>query len=236
MYEISRAEKEVVLEDFGDDLVLKQLCVDDRDRIEEFSRFVFDIYREEFFRRFKWRATEEDFQDMLEEELSYCRRGAYFAVEHTPTGQLMGSIRGIAWDAGVHFCFEEITGLRVPELADPEEIQPTQVMHVSQVAIAETLLMSLGYPRGRSRTLLEGLFAHMYEAFIENDIQMIVAETDPLVERRYSQIGARMTPRSEIFADPPPFLIGARVSSARVEAITASTRFPRVAARRTLVA
>ncbi len=229
MYEISRAEKEVVLEDFEDGLVLKQLCVNDRERIEEFSRFVFDIYREEFFRRFQWRATEQDFQDMLAEELSYCHRGAYFAVEHVPTGQLMGSIRGIAWEPGVHFCFEEITGLEIPGLAAAENVEPTQLMHVSQVAVAETLLNAIGYPRGRSRSLLSALFAHMGEAFVENDTQMIVAETDPLVERRYSQIGARMTPQSEIFVEPPPFLIGARVSSARVDGILSSARFPRVA-------
>ena len=236
MYEIPLLERELVLEDFGDGLVLKQLAVTDSERIEEFSRFVFDIYREEFFRRFKWRATEQDFQDMLEEEMSYCHRGAYFAIEHTDTQQLMGTIRGIAYEDGVHFCFEDITGLRIPDLAEQEGVKPEQIMHVSQVAVAETLLSALGYPPGRSRALLERLFAHMCEAFLEHDIQMIVAETDPLVERRYAQIGARMTPRSEIFAEPPPFLIGARVSSARVSAITSSTRFPRVTVRNKQVA
>lgn len=228
MYEINRSEKEVILEDFGDGLVLKQLCVSDTEKIEEFTRFVFDIYREEFFRRFQWRATEEDFQEMLAEELSYCHRGAYFAVEHVASGQLMASMRGIAWEEGIRFCCEEITGLNIPELAAGEDVLPEQLMHVSMVAVAETLLNALGYPRGRSRTLLSALFAHMAEALIENDIQMIMAETDPLVERRYSQMGAKMTPRSEIFAEPPPFLIGARVSSARVDAIFSSPRLPRV--------
>ena len=236
MYELACVDEGHVLEDLGDGLVVKQIPVNDAEKVGEFSRFVFDIYREEFERRFEWRASEEHYHDMLAEEFAYCMHGAYFTIEHVESQQLMGTIRGIAWRPGTHFGFEEVTGISVPQLASDAGVLPEQIMHVSQVAVAETLLNALGYPKGRSRKLLETLFGHMFEVFLDNDIQMIVAETDPLVERRYSQLGARMTPRSPIFAEPPPFLVGARLSSAFISNIITSPRFPRVAARKAVAA
>jgi hypothetical protein len=64
-----------------------------------------------------------------------------------------------------------------------------------------------------------------------NDVQLIVGETDPLIERLYAQLGSKMTPESGYFTQPPAFIGEARLSSVLVEAITKSPLLPRIPAR-----
>lgn len=224
--------KEIVVEDFGDGLVFKQIAVNDAEKHEEFVRFVFDIYRDEFRRRFGWIGTEEDFAVMLEEERSIKESSVYFVVEHAASEQIVASIRSTRWCEGLHLNFEDVTGITVDDIAKSEGVNHEGIWEVSQIAVAEGMLTTMGYARGRVRSIFESLFAYVHTCLESFDAELIIGETDPLIERKYSLAGVEMRPISGYFSQPPAFIGDARLSVVHFDDVIKTPRFRRLLDRR----
>lgn len=165
-----------------------------RDRVPEFTRFAFEVFKDRIGKRQGWQASEEDFQQMLDEEMSYVDRGLFLALCDENTGRIAGGYRLAQWRSNHVFPIEKVFNVSVTRLARQMDQSPYRFWHGSQLAfdkraikIAGSSALSLAYRMlchaVHSMEILGGLYT--------------LGESDPAVTRALARYGVRCQQISE---------------------------------------
>lgn len=197
MYAFPCPPHDTVIEKLEDRLSGLKIIQIGHNRIEEFTRFAFVAYKNYMRESGSWRGTKKEFNEMLEKEKQLAPNSLIIALEHEKSKTIVAGIRGTKWTDGVTFPTEDKLGVSVFKIAREQNINPHKICHGSQQFINEDRLFELGYGYGCSKRIFLALFIHAICSMTLNDIELIIAETDPITERNYGYLGIKWTPASD---------------------------------------
>lgn len=187
MYEFPCPRRDRLIETVGG-IWIYQLGLDS---VESFTRFVFEVFRERIGERQGWQATEDDLNEMLDEELRYAPRGVFFGARAPDTGALIAGYRMVRWSPERRFAAERIFGVDFRDFARDRGVAPTTLWHGSQLALNKAEAQRVD---ANPDTLTYHILRHAVWAMHQLGGMYTIAETDPHVNRRLSQIGLRFKP------------------------------------------
>jgi len=191
MYAFPCTQEDIFLEEI-DDLKLVQLG---QNRVDDFTHFVWDVFKDRIGKRQGWEAQEEELAQMLEEERLFAPRGVYFAACRKSDDRIVGAYRMVQWRSNHIFPAEKYFGLSMTRLAIEKGVSPHSIWHASQLAVNKAAITAEG---SSTLKVVFRIFCHATGAMFQQGATFTVAETDPGVNRVLSRHGVHFDPISDL--------------------------------------
>ncbi len=183
MYAYPCPEQTRILEHLSDTITIAQLGLD---RIEEFARFVFDLYARRIGRRQGWSADEDEINSLIAEELSMAEHGVYMAAlwsEADAPSSIIGGYRCVRWQPDTRFAAEKIFDVDFRELARRWNVPVDSLWHGSHFCMDTAAVVDAGYRWADGMRIFQRMARHLFLMNENMGATYCIVESDELVNQ-----------------------------------------------------
>lgn len=159
MYPMTTTEGDRLIET-GSDYTFVQIG---RERLEEFTEFVFENFVRGIGRHQHWHPTTLDYTIMLQEERALFETGLYI-VAQSADRQPLAALRAARWSPGLQLTAERVFRINPRSLAGEWGVAPEAIWHLSQLCVDHLSIRALNLPATAAILLMRGLIRNMLRA------------------------------------------------------------------------
>lgn len=183
---MNRHQEDQLVNQFGD-LNLYQVG---RKRLPEFSKFVFNIYKKHYWKKYQWMPSANELLEMQQSDAIQFKNSVYFGFKNA-NQELLGTIKATQKIGNLRFPIESEFGIDLKQICKKIGEPVDEIWHLGRLAIHSERL--LNQEKNLSSKQLFRLLLHYSLTCTNKSIgNLVIAESDVLIYQLFKDIGIPM--------------------------------------------
>ncbi|WP_231372777.1 hypothetical protein [Aureivirga sp. CE67] len=173
-----------------EDEVLKNITFQkiQKNELNQFTEFVFKSYSFHYNKKYKWRSTSKDLEEMKYQDKLYFDNSFY--VKCSYENQIIGTMK-ISLQKSQQFPIEYEFGIDLEELIQKKEISNPKIWHLGRLAIDTKFIKNNNLPITSKKIICSLLNLCLLQTK-KYEQSIIIAESDNLIFQIFHEIGLEM--------------------------------------------
>ena len=183
---MNRHQKDQFVRQFGS-LSLYQVG---RENLPEFSKFVFDIYKKHYWKKYQWMPSAKELLEMQQSDASQFKNSVYFGFKNA-NQELLGTIKATQKVGNLRFPIEYEFGIDLKTICEKRGEPVHEIWHLGRLAIHSESLLRQGASLS-SKQLFRLLLHYSLTCTNKSIHNLVIAESDVLIYQLFKDIGISM--------------------------------------------